>query len=85
VKLPIAALIDSGGKSINAWVRIDALDATEWTERVEEKLFDVLGAVGIDKSCRNEARLSRTPGHLRDGTRPQRLLYLAPEGRAVQP
>lgn len=85
VKLPVAALIDSGGKSIHAWVRIDARDATEWTERVEEKLFDVLGAVGIDKSCRNEARLSRTPGHLRDGNRPQRLLYLAPEGRAVQP
>ena len=85
VKLPVAALIDSGGKSIHAWVRIDAQSAAEWTERVEEKLFDVLGAVGIDSSCKNEARLSRTPGHLRDGNRPQRVLYLAPEGRPVQP
>jgi hypothetical protein len=85
VKLPVAALIDSGGKSIHAWVRIDAEDANEWTERVEEKLFDILTAVGIDKTCKNEARLSRTPGHLRDGKRPQRVLYLAPEGKPVQP
>jgi hypothetical protein len=85
VKLPIATLIDSGGKSIHAWVRIDARDSVEWTERVEEKLFDALGAVGIDRTCKNESRLSRTPGHLRDGKRPQRILYLAPEGRPVQP
>jgi len=86
VKLPIAALIDSGGKSIHAWVRIDAADETEWRVNVEERLFDLLGAIGIDGSCKNEARLSRTPGHLRLSTgKRQRLLYLAPEGRAVQP
>ena len=85
VKLPIAALIDSGGKSIHAWVRIDARDAAKWEERVEQRLFDVLRELGADGTCRNEARLSRTPGHLCDGMRRQRLLYLAPEGSPVLP
>ncbi len=92
VKLPIAALIDSGGKSIHAWIRIDAASETEWTERVEEKLFDILKALRvdgepcIDTSCKNEARLSRTPGHFRKERKQwQRVLYLAPEGRPVQP
>jgi hypothetical protein len=86
VKLPIAALIDSGGKSIHAWIRIDAANEAEWRVNVEERLFDVLGAIGIDGSCKNEARLSRTPGHLRLSTgKRQRVLYLAPDGRAVQP
>jgi hypothetical protein len=85
-RLPIAALIDSGGKSIHAWVRIDAENEMEWRVNVEERLFDVLAAIGIDRSCRNESRLSRTPGHLRLSTgNHQRLLYLAPDGRAVQP
>jgi hypothetical protein len=85
VKLPVVALIDSGGKSIHAWVRIDAASADEWTERVERKLFDILTPVGIDGSCKNEARLSRAPGHLRDTKRWQRVLYLAPDGRPVLP
>ena len=42
--------------------------------------------LGVDAACRNEARLSRMPGYLRpDSQRLQRLLYLAPEGRAVRP
>lgn len=85
-KLPVVALIDSGGKSIHGWVRIDAADADEWEERVEGRLFDLLNPLGVDGSCKNEARLSRTPGHKRKETGNwQRLLYLAPEGRAVQP
>jgi hypothetical protein len=84
-KLDIAAIVDSGGKSLHAWIRVDADDEADWRVNIEEKLFDVLGAVGIDSSCKNEARLSRTPGHPRAGKRPQRLLYLAPEGRQVQP
>jgi hypothetical protein len=86
VRLPVAALIDSGGKSIHAWVRIDAESEQEWRVNVEERLFDVLTAIGIDRSCKNESRLSRTPGHLRRSTgNYQRILYLAPDGKAVQP
>ncbi|HTX14748.1 MAG TPA: hypothetical protein VMD77_05585 [Candidatus Baltobacteraceae bacterium] len=82
--LPIAALIDSGGKSIHGWVLIDALDADDWTRRVEDELFSYLRPVGIDGSCKNEARLSRIPGHFRaEKQRWQRLLYLNPEGGTI--
>jgi hypothetical protein len=82
-KLPVAALIDSGGKSIHGWVRVDCADAEEWEREIEEKLFgEMLTPLGVDSSCRNESRLSRLPGHLR-GEKWQRILYLAPQGRPV--
>lgn len=30
--LPVSALLDSGNKSLHAWVRMDAPDATEWRD-----------------------------------------------------
>lgn len=85
-KLPVAALIFSGSKSIHGWVRIDAANAEDWTRRVEHKLFDLLTPLGADRTCKNEARLSRMPGHFRgEKNQWQRLLYLAPAGRPVQP
>lgn len=84
--LPVAALVDSGGKSIHGWVRIDAADATAWSLRVEEKLFTLLTAVGVDAACKNEARLSRMPGHFRgENKRWQRVLYLNPAGAPILP
>lgn len=84
VPLPIVALVDSGGKSIHGWIRIDAADAEEWTRRVEDKLFALLTAVGADSACKNEGRLSRMPGHFREETgRWQRVLYLNPAGGPI--
>ncbi len=86
VNLPVCALIDSGGKSLHAWIRIDGVETTEgWTDLVERKLFGRwLIPLGCDAACRNEARLSRVPGHFRaENGRWQRLLYLAPEGKAI--
>jgi hypothetical protein len=86
VNLPVCALIDSGGKSLHAWIRIDGVEtASLWTELVEGKLFGRwLIPLGCDAACRNEARLSRLPGHFREEKgRWQRILYLAPEGRAI--
>jgi hypothetical protein len=86
VRLPVCALIDSGGKSLHAWIRIDGIDgAAAWTQQVEENLFrHYLIPLGCDAACRNEARLSRLPGHYRkEKGRWQRLLYLAPEGRPI--
>lgn len=86
VKLPVVALIDSGGKSIHGWIRIDAANADEWTQRVEGKLFDTLRVVSVDGTSKNEARLSRMPGCLRTETnRWQRVLYLNPAGGPVIP
>jgi len=79
---PIAALIDSGGKSVHAWLRVDAPNRETWERDVEQKLFArVLCPLGCDPQCRNEARLSRLPGHFRrEKNQWQRLLYLNPEG-----
>lgn len=88
VNLPLCALIDSGGKSLHAWIRIDGIQtAEEWTRLVEDQLFGhYLIPLGCDAACRNEARLSRMPGHCRtEKGRWQRILFLAPEGRRVNP
>ena len=86
VNLPVSALIDSGGKSLHAWIRIDRVDtADQWADLVEGRLFGTyLIPLGCDAACRNEARLSRLPGHFRtEKGHWQRILYLAPEGRAI--
>jgi hypothetical protein len=85
VNLPVVALVDSGGKSIHGWIRVDCRNTDEWTDQVERRLFEqYLVPLGVDSSCRNESRLSRLPGHLRaDTNRWQRLLYLNPEGGRV--
>lgn len=81
---PIVALIDSGGKSIHAWLRVDCPDRVAWERDVEQKLFPrVLIPLGCDPACRNESRLSRMPGHYRSDMKAwQRLLYLNPNGGA---
>jgi hypothetical protein len=75
--MPITALIDSGGKSIHAWVRVDAHNRKEWEAR-----RDVIYAAipGIDPKNKNPARFSRLPGAYRDGSA-QRLIgtHIGPE------
>jgi hypothetical protein len=84
---PIAALIDSGGKSIHAWLAVNATDANEWTAKVEGELFPrFLVPCGVDRACKNEARLSRMAGHFREEKkRWQRALYLNPDAGKVKP
>jgi hypothetical protein len=85
-KLPVVVLIDSGGKSVHGWIRVDAVNSDEWTQRVEGKLFDLLTTVGADVACKNESRLSRMPGHFRtEKNHWQRVLYLNPTGGPVLP
>jgi hypothetical protein len=83
IPLPVAALIDSGGKSIHGWIKLPASirTATDWQRHVENDLYKrLLIPLGVDPACRNEARLSRFPGHYRaDKGAFQRLLYLDPD------
>ena len=86
INLPVCALIDSGGKSLHAWIKVDGVTtADEWTTQVEDQLFgQYLVPLGCDTACRNEARLSRMPGHFRaEKQHWQRIIYLAPEGRRI--
>ena len=73
-KLPIATLVESGGKSVHAAVRIDAKDAIEYKQRTLF-LFDWLAKHKfiVDENNKNEARLSRLPGAMRRG-KCQRLI-----------
>lgn len=74
LKLPIAAMIESGGKSVHAIVKIQAQDKAEYRQRVEF-LFDYLSKHKfiVDENNKNPARLSRLPGASRNGNI-QRLL-----------
>jgi hypothetical protein len=89
VNLPIVALIDSGGKSIHAWLDVrklaDVHTAEEWDTHIRDHLYQqLLTPLGVDGTCSNPSRLSRLPGHFRaEKRRMQRLLYLAPEGRRI--
>jgi RecA-family ATPase len=76
--LPVAVLIDSGNKSLHAWVRVDAPDAAEYKRRVD-MIWGVFDGHALDKQNRNPSRLSRCPGGRRtvDGAvRVQKLLAL---------
>lgn len=68
LELPIAVLVYSGGKSLHAIVRIDALNYADYRKRVDF-LYNVCSKNGlvIDTQNRNPSRLSRMPGVIRNG------------------
>lgn len=70
MELPIAAMVNSGGKSIHAIVHIDAANEKEYRQRVK-KLFDFLAEHNfvVDQNNCNPARLSRMPGVTRGDKR----------------
>ncbi len=82
IKLPVMALIDSGGKSIHAWLDVQKLapvtSKDDWKRHVEQRLYDqMLVPLGVDAACKNAARLSRLPGFFREEKgRYQKLLWL---------
>jgi hypothetical protein len=88
-KLPVVALIDSGGKSVHAWLHLSKMaqvtSSGEWETEIKTHLYDrLLVPLGIDAACKNPARLSRLPGHYRTEKGAwQRLLWLSPEGSLV--
>ena len=82
LELPCAAVVDSGGKSVHAIVRVDARDYVEYRQRVDQ-LYEVCRRNGLepDPQNKNPSRLSRMPGAVRGGSQ-QRLLS-GPCGRAT--
>lgn len=85
VDLPVAAIVHSGNKSLHAILRVDVPDMELWKSDIEGKLFgERLGVLGVDTACKNPARLCRMAGFTREDTgQVQKLLYLAPSGKAV--
>jgi len=88
-KLPIVVLIDSGGKSIHAWLQVSKLAEVkapeQWQSNIKGWLYDrLLIPLGVDAACNNPSRLSRLPGHFRqDKESMQRLLWLSNEGKPL--
>jgi len=77
--LPVAVLIDSGGKSIHAWLEVNLPDADAWQRDVRDGLYHPItgrmALMGADRACQNPSRLSRLPGHKR-GVNYQSLIYM---------
>ena len=71
--LPISVLIDSGGKSIHAWVRVDAPNRKEWDAR-RDVIYSSIP--GIDAKNKNPSRYSRLPGAWRGPDAKQKLLAI---------
>ena len=63
LKLPIAIMVHSGGKSIHAIVKINAVTEQDYREKVDY-LYSICEKNGlfIDKQNKNASRLSRLPG-----------------------
>ena len=82
--LPIAAIVDSGGRSIHAWVKLDC-DTTREYRLIVERIYTRLAQLGLCLNNKNPSRMPRLPGAQRaigkraDGDGKQRLLYLNPE------
>lgn len=78
MRLPVAAIVTSGGKSVHAIVHVDAADKGEYRERVRA-LYEYCRASGfpVDEQNRNPSRLSRLPGYPR-GNGWQRLVQAGP-------
>ena len=68
MKLPVAALVHSGGKSLHAVVKVNALDKDDYAKKVQF-LYQVCEKSGlkIDTKNKNPSRLSRMPGIERNG------------------
>lgn len=79
LKLPIAAIYTSGGKSVHALIRVDAASKADF-DRVRDVLVRALCPIGADGAAISGVRLSRLPGCVR-GNRPQELWYLDPRAR----
>jgi hypothetical protein len=89
IPLPIQGIVHTGNKSLHVWVdlsaeQINSLEA--WHQTIGIDLYDKrFVPLGVDKSCKNAARLARLPGVLRAETgKWQRLLWLSERGRHVE-
>ncbi len=89
LELPIAVIIDSGGKSLHAWLSIKLKQRTSYLLHTK-RIMSLLKPLGFDLSNSDASRLSRAPGFERTddpekGTTLQRLLYLNPKVKCDTP
>ena len=71
-KLPVSAIVDSGGKSVHAWVKVDAANREEYDARVAT-VYDLFKDSPPDRQNKNPSRFTRLPFALR-GNQVQSLI-----------
>lgn len=76
----IAAITTSGGRSVHALVRVDAVTKRDWDEK-KKKILGLV-TVGADPGALSAVRLTRLPACWR-GEKEQKLLYFAPSAPAL--
>jgi len=80
-RLPVAAVLTSGGASYHAWVALNAHDLEDYAEQAG-RILSAVSRFGFDGANKNPSRLSRLPGAVREvkpqGDGRQRLVYLNP-------
>ena len=83
-RLPVAAILTSGGASYHAWVHLNCHDQEEYAQAAG-RILSAASAFGFDAANKNPSRLSRLPGVVRkvkpQGDGRQRLVYLNPDAR----
>jgi hypothetical protein len=96
LRLPIASIVETGGRLPHALIRVDAKTKAEW-DHIKDKLAPLLIRGGADPGSLSAVRLTRLPGCERlgrhdahgvyqpfaDGPHLQRLLYLDPQPTCV--
>ena len=70
--LPISLLVDSGGKSVHAWVKVDATSKEQWEER-RNAVYEYLADHEPDPQNKNPSRWSRLGGVMR-GDKEQKIV-----------
>jgi RecA-family ATPase len=73
--LPISAVVHSGGKSLHAFVRVDAKNLEEYKSRgkAAADAIERFEGMEVDRACLNPSRLSRLAGRMR-GSKMQQLV-----------
>lgn len=86
LKLPIAAVVLSGGISAHAWVRLDCATSEEYDHKARQ-ILSALAPFGFDQANKNPSRLSRLPSAVRTigavGDGLQKLLWVNPGKKAL--
>jgi hypothetical protein len=79
MRLPIVSIVDSGGRSVHALLRLNAGTKAEWDGFRDTVIKPALVPLGADPAAMSAVRLTRLPGCRREEKdRWQELLYLNP-------
>ena len=74
-RLPVSVAVHSGGRSVHAWVRVEASTAEEFRERARTaaQAMEVFEGIKVDRATLNPSRLARLAGRMRGDARQELL------------